>query len=169
VESASPAITVRRLLALVFLSLGGCSVMSRPTVSPDHAAIERIDAHGIALAVTLAITNGNAEDMQLKGVTAHVVIDGRYDVGRVTVKQNVALLAGKPTKLTVPILVKWTDAVPLMVLGASDRPVPYVVDGLVFIGGPAVHFGVPYALTGNMAHEEIVQAARRSLPGFSRD
>lgn len=143
--------------------------MAKPTVTPDHAAIERIDAHGIELAVTLALTNGNAEDMQLKGVTAHVVVDGRYDVGRVIVKQNVALLAGKPTKLTVPIFVKWTDAAPLLVLGASDRSVPYVVDGLVFIGGPAVHFGVPYSLTGHLEHEEIVQAARRSLPGFSRD
>ena len=132
-------------------------------MTPDRASIEHIDARGVELAVVLALTNNNPEDLSVQGLTAHVVVDGRFDVGRITVKQSVALPAGKPTKMTVPVFVKWKDAAPLIELGASDRPVPYVVDGLVLIGGAGVSLDVPYSLKGSMPHEEIVRAARRSL------
>jgi hypothetical protein len=153
--------------SLAPLVLAGCSTVARATVVPDHASIERIDAHGVALAVTLVVTNRGTEGGFVREIAAHVVLDRHFDVGTISLQRSTALPRGKPIEMTVPISVKWGDVAPLIVLAASDRSVPYAVDGTVSIGGAIVHFEVPYRLQGSLTHEQILRATRRSLPGLS--
>ena len=142
----------------------GCSKPVPPTLTPDQISLTRIDAEGIALSVAMSATNPNSVDLSASGVTSHLILDKRYEVGTVTLPNTIALPAGQTTKLDVPVSLKWADLSMLGQLATTSGAVPYSVDGTLDMGGTLVHVGVPFHFEGAISHEQILGAAMKSLP-----
>ncbi len=156
--------TVRSLLLVLAALAAGCSRPAPPTLTPERVSVTRIDMTGIALDIAMSATNPNSVDLTAGGISSHVVVDRRHDVGSVTLPQTVTLPAGQTTKLDVPVTLKWSDVGVLAQLAATRGAVPYAVDGTLEMGGSLLHVGVPFHLDGVITHEQIVGAMMNSLP-----
>jgi hypothetical protein len=89
-------------------------------------------------------------------------------VGTLSLPKTSTLLAGKTTKIVVPVSVNWPNIAALGRLTAIGNVVPYSVDGTLEMGGTLLHVGVPFHFEGSVPHDQIVSAALNSIPGLSR-
>jgi LEA14-like dessication related protein len=142
----------------------GCSRPDPPTLTPEQAKVTRISPDGLDMEVRLEAYNPNSVDLSARSLKAKVTLDGKYHVGDVKSAAKVVLPAHKRTKLEVPLSVKWTDLSGLISLAASNRAVPYELDGTVEVGGDALSLDVPFKLRGMITHDELVRATMNSLP-----
>lgn len=157
---------VRSLLLAAALTLAACSRPEPPTLTPEAAAVTGITTQGIDLRVQIGVYNPNGSDLSTRSLKAAVRLDGRYDLGTVTVPAPLKLPAKQRTRLDVPLTAKWKDVAGIAALAAQGRGIPYEVDGTVAIGGETLNVDVPFRLTGTMTQDQLVQAVQRSLPGL---
>jgi LEA14-like dessication related protein len=155
---------MRVLVMLVALLVVSCSRPSPPTLTPQRAEVTAIGTAGISLLVQMAANNPNRIGLSVRQVTAEVTLDGRYQLGAVTVPQAIDLPAKKSTAIDVPLSVAWTDLHRIIALAAAGRSIPYAVDGTVSIGGDVIHVELPYHLAGEITREQLGAALRNSLP-----
>ncbi len=155
---------VRSALLLIVFLVVGCSRPKPPTITPERATITAIGPAGIDMLVQLGVDNPNGVDLPARSITAKLLLDGNHDLGTVTIPQPVTLAAGKRTDLTVPLSLKWQDISALVSLASVNRSVPYDVEGSVTLGGDVLHADVPFHLRGTVTHEQLVAAARKSMP-----
>src|SRR5215475_11756493 len=116
------------LLAFAIIALG-CSRPDPPTLTPEQAKVTRISPDGLDLDVQILAYNPNSSDLTARSLKAKVTLDGKYHVGDVKAPAKVSLPAQKQTRFAVPVSVKWTDLSGLIALAASNRGVPYELDG----------------------------------------
>jgi hypothetical protein len=151
-------------LACALVVLGACSKPSPPTIKPERATLTSIGPAGVGVHLELEATNPNSVSIAAREVTAHVVLDKKYDLGTTTLPSVVTLAANKATQIDAPLMIAWNDVAALMALGAANRPVPYTVDGTLALGGDMVSVTVPYHLEGTIQHEDFVRATLGALP-----
>ena len=154
-----------RFFALaVSVLLAGCFRPQTPQITVESAAVTSMTPEGMGMQIHADAYNPNTFDLTARSLTAKITCSGKYDMGTVTSSTPITLAAGKHTKLDVPLAVKWTDVPQLALLAATNAAVPYVVEGAVAVGGETLNVNVPFRLEGDFTHEQIVQAARKSLP-----
>jgi LEA14-like dessication related protein len=152
--------------AVALFACCSCSKPQPPTLVPLSATVSQISPEGLNLALAINATNPNTIDLSSQKVTAHVVVDQSIDLGETTYAQGVNLPAGKTTLVNVPVSVKWVNLAALVQLGAVNRPVPYSVDGTVSLGGTLLNVTLPFHFEGQIAHDQMVNAAVHSLPAI---
>ena len=153
------------VLVLVLLAAFGCKKPDPPTLTPKQATVTGLTLAGVDLQLDVDALNPNSFDLQAQRVTARVVVDGKYDVGTVTVNSGLTLPAGKSVTISVPVSVKWTDLTQMVTLAAANRPIPYTVEGTATIGGSTLNVDLPFHLDGTLTQAQLTQAALNSLPG----
>jgi LEA14-like dessication related protein len=153
------------LFALAFAAiLSACSKPKPPEITPKRAKVTAVTPAGIELLAEMEATNPNGVDLVIESVTAKMTIDTTFDVGTVTVPKTVTLPSKKATPMDVPMTVKWTDMAAMAKLAASNRDVPYDVEGKVTLGGVLLGITVPFHMKGTMTHAELVKATMQSIP-----
>ncbi|MGK3996297.1 LEA type 2 family protein [Sorangium sp. So ce1024] len=154
------------LLAAAAVTLVACSRPEPPTLKPEVAAVTAVTAQGIDLRVRIQAYNPNGIDLSMRSVKANVVLDGKYDVGTVTVPVPLKLTAKAWTPIQVPLSVKWQDLTGLAAMAAQGRGVPYQVNGTVAIGGETLNVDLPFQLAGTITHDQLLTAIGNSLPSL---
>lgn len=164
----------RRILSLLcgasLLAIGACKKPQPPQLIPQSAKVTNVDLAGIDLRVTFDAYNPNTYDLSVRRVSAHVVLDGKFDLGTVTADQPISLPAGKRILIEVPLAVRWNGASALGGLGAVKKAVPYEVDGIANVGGETLNLDVPFKLKGEITQQQLVNATLKSLgniPGLA--
>jgi LEA14-like dessication related protein len=152
------------LALLVSLVATACSGPEPPKLTPERGRITSVGPNGLGLEVTLDAYNPNSIGLTARSLKGKVTLDGKHHVGDVVVPTTVSLPAKKHTKITVPLSMKLGDLSALGLLAASQRDVPYKVEGTFALGGEKVNFDVPFTIEGIMTHAELVQATMNSLP-----
>ncbi|WP_437816394.1 LEA type 2 family protein [Sorangium sp. So ce1078] len=157
---------MRSLLLAAALSLVACSRPEPPTLKPEVAAVTAVTAQGIDLRVQIQAYNPNGIDLTTRSMKATVLLDGKIDVGTVTVPTPLKLPAKQWTRIDAPLSVKWQDLTSVAALAAQSRGVPYQVNGTVAIGGETLNVDLPFRLAGTITHEQLVTVIGNSLPGL---
>lgn len=157
---------VRSLLLAAAVPLVACSRPEPPTLRPEAAVVTAVTAQGIDFLVQIQAYNPNSIDLTTRSMKANVLLDGKYDVGTVTVPAPLKLSAKQWTPIQVPLSVKWQDLTSIAALGAQRRGVPYQVNGTVAIGGETLNVDLPFRLAGTITHEQLMAAIGNSLPGL---
>ena len=142
----------------------GCGRPKPPTLTPEKAEITAVGPAGVHLELHLAVDNPNRIDLAARSVTGKLVLDGKYDVGVVTVAQPFRLTAGQTTRLAVPLVLEWKEIPVLLALAAMSRDLPYDVEGSVNVGGESLNVDLPFHLRGVITHEQLLRATANSLP-----
>lgn len=143
----------------------GCSKPAPPQLTPKSASVSAISAEDVTLATVIEAYNPNAVAIAARSVTAKVTLDGKYDLGTITAGSAITLPPNARTDVSVPLRVKWADLATMATLAATNRPIPYAIDGSMSVGlSERISIDVPLHMTGTMSHDEIVQAALRSVP-----
>lgn len=146
------------------LSLGACKAPDPPVLTPEKAMVTGITSAGIDLVVQVDAFNPNTVDLTAQKVTAKVTLDGRFDLGTVTTDQMTTLPKSAHTLIAVPIEGKWHDLAAIGTLAASNRPIPFAIDGTQTVGGKRLNVDLPFHIDGTLTHEQLVQATLNSLP-----
>ncbi|MBX3187613.1 MAG: LEA type 2 family protein [Labilithrix sp.] len=158
------------LVSFLLVALGalffGCSPPAPPTLTPKEAKVTTLDLAGIDLRVTMEVHNPNKIDLAVRAVTARVLLDGKHDLGTMTITQPVTLPAGARTLVEVPLSMKWKDATLFGVFAAAKRSVPYTIDGTATIGGERLNVTLPFTMKGVVTAEELTAATLKSLKGL---
>ncbi|WP_437782781.1 LEA type 2 family protein [Sorangium sp. So ce1097] len=157
---------MRSLLLAAAVTLVACSRPEPPTLKPEVAAVTAVTVQGIDLRVQIQAYNPNGIDLSMRSVKANVVLDGKYDVGTVTVPVPLKLTAKAWTPIQVPLSVKWQDLTSIAAMAAQGRGVPYQVNGTVAIGGETLNVDLPFQLAGTITHDQLLTAIGNSLPGL---
>lgn len=152
--------------AALVLAMPACKKPQPPQLVPQSAKVMNVDVAGIDMRVTFDAFNPNAYDLSVRRVTAHVVIDGKLDLGTVSADQPISLPAGKRILVEVPIAVRWNGATALGALGAVKKVIPYEVDGTANVGGETLNLDVPFKLRGEITQQQLVNATLKSLPNI---
>jgi LEA14-like dessication related protein len=152
------------LAACLSVLLLACEKPSPPKLTPVSGRVTSVSITGIGLEVVLDAHNPNGIAITTRSMTGKITLDGKYHVGDVTTATTVKLPANKSTRLTIPMTVQWKDIGSVVALAASNRNVPYRIDGTVAIGGESINFDVPFVIDGVVTHAELVQATANSIP-----
>jgi len=155
----------RAALFGVYLALA-CGRPKPPTITPEKGEVTSVGPDGIQLTLALTVDNPNRIDLSARSVTGRVLLDGKHDLGTVTVSQPFRLPSGQRTALSVPMTVAWKDLGVVLALAASNRNLPYDVDGFVSVGGDSINVNLPFHLSGVVTHEQLLKATLNSLPRF---
>ena len=160
--------TVFAVLAAVALApTAGCSAKPEPPrLTPESAKVTSVSPGGLGLDLTLDAFNPNPVALSARSVKARVTLDGKIDLGEVTAPSGIELPAKKSTKVKVPLLVPWQNLAAILGLAASQRDVPYRLQGKLEIGGDSVRFEVPFTLDGTVTHAQLVQITVGAIPGL---
>ena len=130
------------VLLLVAPLVVACSALEDIEPDPPHVTNQKVSVTdvtptGIELLVELDVLNPNSIILEAESLTAHVVLDGRYDMGTVDVPQEIALPSKEQIHVGLPVQADWKDVTVITSLIALMRDVPYDVDGTVKVGrGP---------------------------------
>lgn len=154
------------VLSIGALALVACSKPQPPQLVPKSAKVTNVDLAGMDVRVTFDAWNPNGYDLSVRRVTAHVVLDGKFDLGTVTADQPISLPAGKRVLIEVPLQVRWNGAASLGALGTVKRAVPYSVDGTANVGGERLNLDVPFTIHGEVTQQQLVNAALKSIPNI---
>lgn len=146
------------------LSLAACSKPDPPQITVKEARIIGLDANGVTVQVRVDATNPNAVALSVQSVTGNVKLDGKHDLGTITVPKPVSLPAKATTPLDVPLVAKWQSLATLTQLAAAQRTIPFTVDGTVAVGGESLSINVPFQTSGSVTREQLTEAAIRSIP-----
>jgi LEA14-like dessication related protein len=152
------------LLLAAVLAVSSCKKPEPPVITPKESTIVAVDPTGVRVLVRVEAQNPNGIGLTVQSVTGRVVLDGRYDLGEVTVSEPVSLPPRSTTTVEVPLQARWPDLATLGILAAANRAVPYTVDATARIGGERIAVNVPFRLQGVVTADYLVQAAMRSLP-----
>ena len=159
-----PRSVVSFALIGLLLTLLACKKPEPPVLTPKGATVVGVTAAGVDMRAQLEAYNPNAVALTARSVTATLKLDGKYDVGTVTIPHAIELPAGARVILDVPLSIKWNDFAPLVAVAASNHDVPYQISGTVNVGGDKINFDLPFKVDGKMTHDQIVSATMRSLP-----
>ena len=157
---------VSSAVLLVGCLLSACGRPKPPTITPEKGELTSIGPAGIQLRLQLAVDNPNHVDFSARSVTGKVVLDGKYDLGMVTVSQPFQLPAAQRSHLTVPMTVALRDVAAILGLAATNRGLPYDVNGSVNVGAESFNVTLPFHLSGEFSHEQLLKATLNSLPAF---
>ena len=155
---------------VVALASGACSKPEPPTLQPKEARVNAVGVAGVDMLVRLEVTNPNGFTLSARSVTGKAKLDGKWDLGTMTLSKPFTLPAKQATTLDVPMSLPWSDVSTVGALAMATQPVPYVVEGTVTIGGETINVDLPYKLEGTITREQIVGAALKglsTLPGLS--
>jgi LEA14-like dessication related protein len=151
-------------IAGLLLVSSGCQKPAPPRITPKLARVEAITPQGLDILVQVEAVNPNRVTLSAQSFSGKAKLDGKWELGSVTVAKPVVLPPNVPTMIDVPMAMPWTDVKTLAALALAQHPVPYVVEGTVKIGGERLNVDVPFSLTGTITREQIANAALRSLP-----
>jgi len=146
--------------------LSACGRPKPPTITPEKGELTSIGPAGVQLRLQLAVDNPNHIDLSARSVTGKVVLDGKYDLGTVTVSQPFQLPAGQRSHLSVPMTVALRDVAAILGLAATNRSLPYDVNGNINVGAESFNVTLPFHLSGEFSHEQLLKATLNSLPAF---
>ena len=150
----------RRLLAFESMRWAGCVVLFlvagcgssvvAPSVRPRSATVTAVGTSGLSMRVALSIHNPNSMDLTVTSIRAHVTAQGQ-DLGTVEPGTGVRLVGQRETAFETDIVVPWTG-LPSLGLGAVlAGSIPYTVDGVVRVSGPAgITMEAPFQMEGEM-------------------
>lgn len=157
----------RRLLfagAFSALLAGACSKPEPPTLVPKEAQVTAVSPAGLSVLVRMEATNPNRVTLSAQSVTGKAKLDGKWDLGTVTITKPIVLPPNVPTMIDVPLTMPWKDMTTIGALASAPGPVPYVIEGTVTVGGEKLNVELPFSISGTITREQVVNAALRSLP-----
>ena len=153
-------------VTLVVALTAACQKPDPPRITPKEVSVVAVGSSGLDLLLKVEATNPNRITLSAQSFTGKAKLDGKWDMGAVTVSKPVVLPPNVPTMIDVPMKLPWSDAVALASLATAQRPIPYVVDGSVKVGGERLNVDVPFTISGTITREQITSAALKSLPAF---
>jgi LEA14-like dessication related protein len=151
---------------LFVVLLLGCSKPAPPQITPREVRAVGLSPAGLDLVIGVVATNPNNVTLSAQAVTAKAKIDGKWDLGQVKITKPIVLPPGAPTPLDVPMSMPWTDVRALATLATAPKPVDYVVEGTVTVGGEHLNVDLPFSLKGTLTPQQIAAAAMKSVPGL---
>lgn len=144
----------------------GCSRPEPPKLVPKEAQVTAIGPAGLDILLRMEATNPNRITLSAQAVTGKAKLDGKWDLGTVSIAKPVVLPSNTPTMIDVPMKLPWTDMKALGALASATGPVPYVIDGTVTVGGENLNLDLPFHLSGTITREQIGAAAMKAVPGL---
>jgi LEA14-like dessication related protein len=150
------------LSAAVFV-LAACSKPAPPQITPKEARLVGLGPTGAELVVVVEATNPNRVTLSAQSVTAHAKLDGKWELGTVKIDKPIVLPPNTPTAVETAMTLPWSNMNALGALATAQRPVPYVVEGTVTVGGESLHVDLPFSVSGTLSKEQIAAAALKSL------
>lgn len=154
------------LVVAAVLGSSACEKPAPPKVVPKGARVAAITPAGLDVVVKIEATNPNSVTLSAQSFTGKAKLDGKWDLSPVTIAKPVVLPPHQPTTIEVPLTMPWRDLSVLAALSTVKRPVPYVLDCSVRIGGESLNVDVPFSVTGTITREQIAAAAGKTIPGF---
>ena len=152
--------------ALSLVSVTACSKPEPPQLVPKEVRVAAVSPMGLDVVVKVEATNPNSIALSAQSFTGKAKLDGKYDLAMVTVNKPFSLPAKQATLLEVPMTLPWSDLSALSALAQTTKPIPYVVDGTVTVGGESLNVSLPYSVSGTIAREQIIAAAMKGIPSF---
>lgn len=148
------------------IGLAACSKPQPPTIVPKEARVAAISPAGLDLVVKVEATNPNSMTLTAQSFTGRAKLDGKWDLATVTISKPIVLPPHQPTMIEVPLTMPWQDVNALVAMSTAQKPVPYVVDGTVKVGGESLNVDLPYSVSGTISREQIAAAALKSIPAI---
>lgn len=146
------------------LLVSACSKPEPPRLEPKEVRVTAVGPAGFDILVRIEATNPNRVTLSAQSFTGKARLDGKWDLGSVTITKPVVLPPNAATMIDVPMTLPWTDVKALAALATATAPVPYVIDGTAAIGGETLSVSLPYSISGTLTREQVVGAALKALP-----
>lgn len=146
------------------LLMSACSKPEPPTLVPKEARVTAVGATGVDILLQIEATNPNRVTLSAQSFTGKARLDGKWDLGSVTVTKPVVLPPNVATTIDVPMSLPWADVKTLAALASATGPVPYTIDGTVTVGGERIAVNLPYSISGTITREQVAGAALKALP-----
>jgi len=156
---------VRRALVAGLFVLA-CQKPAPPQITPKEATVTSVAPQGLGLKVTVEATNPNAFALSAQSMTAKARLESGGELGTATVDTPITLPPNVPTPIAVQMTLPWSDVRTLGTVAMAGRPLDYVVEGTVKIGG-RINVDLPITLRGTITREQAAAAALKAIPGLA--
>ena len=149
--------------ALALALATGCT----PVVSLHHTEVRGASMGGLSMVAHMTIQNDNAFDIELRSLRASVTMADRYALERVDIQPNKWLVAGRRTRIAVPITVPWTSIPGILASSVGSSRVPYRIRGVARVtASRSGRFRANYPIDdeGTVPRSTLARSAPGGLP-----
>lgn len=146
------------------MSMSACSKPEPPTLVPKEVRVTAVGVTGVDVLLKLEATNPNRITLSAEAFTGKARLDGKWELGSVTITKPVVLPPKAATTIDVPMALPWADVKTLAALASATGPVPFTIDGTVTVGGEHLAVNLPYSVSGTITREQVIGAALNALP-----
>jgi hypothetical protein len=151
----------RAIVAALFVA--ACQKPVPPEIRPKEAVVTAVGPQGLSLRVVVEATNKNAFALSAESMTAKArLVEPAADLGTAVVATPITLAPNVPTTIPAQVTLPWSDVRTLATLAMAGRPVDYIVDGTVRVGG-RLQVDLPVTLRGTITREQAAAAALKGL------
>ncbi|MFT3766674.1 MAG: LEA type 2 family protein [Minicystis sp.] len=124
-RDASTRIMIVACAVLALALSTGCS----PVVTLHHTEVRGVSGSGVGVVAVLEVENENSFDVEIRRVSAHVTVAGRYRMDPVDIQPNKWIPAGRKVKVAVPLNIPWTSVPGVLAETVGSSEVSYRVVG----------------------------------------
>jgi LEA14-like dessication related protein len=151
------------VLASAFI---GCAKPEPPKIKPLDAKVTSVSLTGLEVELKLEASNPNAIPLSARKVKAHVTLDGKIDLGDVTIPTKTSIPAHGKITLTVPLSVGWSNVAEIGLAAASKESMDFKIEGEAEIGGDSINFDIPFETTGTITRGQLTEVTTKAIPGL---
>jgi LEA14-like dessication related protein len=150
------------LLALLLLS-SGC--VKEPTMQLHGAGVRGVSPMGVSLVMAMKVKNDNVFDVQVRNVSANVIIGKTFRMPTIHTSPNVWLRANSVTVVEVPMTVPWPTVMPLLSKTVGSHTIAYRAKGYADVTATNAfqidRDDYAFDVEGEISRMGLVQAAMR--------
>lgn len=152
--------------AALLTTLSGCQKPVPPQITPKEVRVVALGPQGLEVLLKVEATNPNKLTLSVQSISAQAKLDNRWDMGAVAIAKPIVLPSNTPTMIDVPLTMPWSDVTALRTLASNPNPIPFAVEGFAKVGGERLNVDLPFAISGTITREQMVNAAMKGLPAI---
>jgi len=158
--------SLRALLLLMALAVvsAGCHPQP-PKMDLYGARVQGINPMGVGMVMTLKVKNEYPIDIQIRNVSANVVIGESFRMPTIRTSPNVWLRANSTTLVDVPMTVAWATVMPLLTKTIGSATIDYRAKGYADVTATSTfqidRNDYKFDQDGSVSRVALVQAAIR--------
>jgi LEA14-like dessication related protein len=158
-------LSARIALAVVF-AVTACSKPKAVAITPRSAQLATITPDGVELALLLEVHNPNAFAITTSRVSGVLELQDGGELGRGDSSQQLTIPAQQTAVAPARLMMRWTNLALFAPYVLGGKPLPYRIRGDAHVDAGSLDADVPFAVTGLLTPEQLLQVGMRGGTGL---
>jgi LEA14-like dessication related protein len=154
------------IVVAVVMTAASCSKPKPVAITPRSAQLAAITPNGVELALLLDVHNPNGFAITTSRVSGVLELQDGGELGRGDADQRMTIPAEQSAVVPARLSMRWTNLALFAPYVLGGKPLPYRIRGDAHVGAGSLDADVPFAVTGLLTPEQLLQVGMSGGAGL---